>query len=65
MHLQISFVDCSSVIVSKISVDGGLLAYVVSLLGLPETNVLGSHAQDIAIGIDDTGTGTAGTDIDS
>ena len=45
--------------------DGGLLAYVVSLLGLPETNVLGSHAQDVAIGIDDAGPGTAGTDIDS
>ena len=65
MHLQISFVDCSSVIVSKVSMDGGLLAYVVSLLGLPETNVLGSHAQDVAIGIDDAGPGTAGTDIDS
>lgn len=61
-----SFVDCSyRETVSTSQLEYGLGAHVVSLLGLPETDVLRSHAQNIAIAVDDAGAGTAGADVDS
>jgi hypothetical protein len=39
--------------------------YVVTSLGLPETNVLTGKTNNVTLVVHDTGAGTAGTDIDA
>lgn len=46
-------------------VKGAWSTYIVALLGLPKADILRGHAQDIAFGVDDTSSSTAGADIDA
>lgn len=39
--------------------------HIVSLFRLPKTDVLGGDADDAALGVDDTGSGTASANVDS
>lgn len=67
MHLQMSVVDCSwlsaSIAVELKQVH--VTSHVISGLGLPEANVLGRKTNNVALVVHDTGTGTAGADIDA
>lgn len=40
-------------------------AHIVALFGLPQADVLGGHAQNVALAIDDTCASTTGADIDA
>ena len=65
MHCQMFRVDCScdgSVSSCSHKVDK---PYVVLLLWLPEPNVLGCQADNVAVVIDDAGASAAGADVDA
>jgi hypothetical protein len=43
----------------------GRVAYIITMLWLPKANVLRGQPHNIALGIDDTGTSTASSDINA
>lgn len=70
MQRQMSEVDCSWARESVGCGFGGVgrvleMSYIVTMFWLPESNVLRGQADDVALGIDDTSSGTASSDVNA
>ena len=70
MHRQMSFVDCSYAKYEpspkyRSCIFGSGRLYVVSLLRLPQANVLRRQTNNVSFAINDTGSSTSSSDVNS